>query len=277
MINEKIKTLRKQNNLTQEEMADKLNVSRQAITKWESGLGTPDISNMEAISKLFNISLDELISDTKAIKDNVSRVEYDIFNKSLFEIDLGFIKEFDLSLSDTDKVSIEIKSDLDIEAYKLIKVRLKTDKKDLSCIKFEACKDMISNQDLLNHIYVRMTLPCAMLNELELNGNLKNFIIHDFNEEKHIEFDGKVEEAHISNMNGHLELTSGVNMDIYYDSSLDKLDLNGWNSVINLYLKNNAYIINDGRKTKLILNGYENNKSDKLIELNGYKAELTLK
>ena len=199
------------------------------------------------------------------------------FNKSLFEIDLGFIKEFDLSLSDTDKVSIEIKSDLDIEAYKLIKVRLKTDKKDLSCIKFEACKDMISNQDSLNHIYVKMTLPRAMLNELELNGNLKSFIIHDFNEAKHIEFDGKVEETHISNMNGHLELTSGVNMDIYYDSSLDKLDLNGWNSVINLYLKNNAYIINDGRKTKLILNGYENNKSDKVIELNGYKAELTLK
>ena len=277
MINEKIKTLRKQNNLTQEEMADKLNVSRQAITKWESGLGTPDISNMEAISKLFNISLDELISDNKIIKDNISKVEYDIFNISDFEIDLGFMNKLDLSLSNTDKVSIEIKSDLDIEVYKLLKVRLKNDKKDLSIIKFEPSKDIISNQDSLNHIFVKMTLPNALLGRLELNGNVKNFVIHDFNEAKHIEFDGKIEEAHIENMNGHFELTSGVNMNIYYDSSLDKLDLNGWNSIINLYLENDAYIINAGRKTKLILNEYENNKSDKVIELNGYKTELTLK
>ena len=49
LFNEKLKLLRKENNLTQEELADKLNVSRQAITKWESREGLPDIINLKKI------------------------------------------------------------------------------------------------------------------------------------------------------------------------------------------------------------------------------------
>ena len=87
MLNEKIKNLRKQNNLTQEELADKLCVSRQAITKWETGAGVPDIANIEAIAKLFGITFDELLSENPSIAhDNVSRTEFDIFKKNDFEI-----------------------------------------------------------------------------------------------------------------------------------------------------------------------------------------------
>ena len=52
LFNEKLKKLRKENNLTQEELAEKINVSRQAITKWESGEGIPDIENLKQISIL---------------------------------------------------------------------------------------------------------------------------------------------------------------------------------------------------------------------------------
>ena len=55
LFTEKLKMLRKEKNLTQEELAEKLNVSRQAITKWECGDGTPDIENLKQISILFNI------------------------------------------------------------------------------------------------------------------------------------------------------------------------------------------------------------------------------
>ena len=44
LFSEKLKLIRTRNNLTQEELAEKLNVSRQAITKWESGDGIPDIN-----------------------------------------------------------------------------------------------------------------------------------------------------------------------------------------------------------------------------------------
>ena len=60
---EKLKNLRKLNGFTQEELAEKLNVSRQAITKWESGEGIPDIENLKQISNLFNTTIDELVKD----------------------------------------------------------------------------------------------------------------------------------------------------------------------------------------------------------------------
>lgn len=62
-IADKIKQLRQQNNFTQEELAKKLMVSRQAISKWETGNSLPDIENLLNISNLFEISLDELIKN----------------------------------------------------------------------------------------------------------------------------------------------------------------------------------------------------------------------
>lgn len=61
-FNEKLQELRKKNNLTQEELAEKLYVSRTAISKWESGRGYPGIESLKAISKFFSVSLDELLS-----------------------------------------------------------------------------------------------------------------------------------------------------------------------------------------------------------------------
>ena len=56
-----IKNLRKKQNLTQEEMANKLGISRQAISNWETGKNLPDIEMLVIISKTFNTSLDSLI------------------------------------------------------------------------------------------------------------------------------------------------------------------------------------------------------------------------
>lgn len=64
-FNENLKYLRKKENLTQEQLAEKLNVSRQAVTKWESGQAMPDITNLKDISVLFGVTVDELISDEK--------------------------------------------------------------------------------------------------------------------------------------------------------------------------------------------------------------------
>ncbi len=60
-IAEKIKQLRKDNKMTQEDLAEKLNVSRQTISKWETNIAIPDADNIVAISKLFNITTDELL------------------------------------------------------------------------------------------------------------------------------------------------------------------------------------------------------------------------
>lgn len=60
--------LRKQKGLSQEELANRLNVTRQTISKWEVGDSTPDMEKLVAISDLFGISLDELVIGKKVSK-----------------------------------------------------------------------------------------------------------------------------------------------------------------------------------------------------------------
>ena len=68
----KIKKLRTDNGLTQDELAEKIYVTRTAISKWESGRGFPNIESLKAISKYFSVSLDELLSGEEilAIAEN---------------------------------------------------------------------------------------------------------------------------------------------------------------------------------------------------------------
>ncbi|MTI56588.1 helix-turn-helix transcriptional regulator [Geosporobacter ferrireducens] len=62
MINMNLKNLRKFHRYTQEEIADKIGVSRQAVAKWENGETIPDISNCIALAELYGVTLDDLVN-----------------------------------------------------------------------------------------------------------------------------------------------------------------------------------------------------------------------
>lgn len=66
-FNEKIQELRKQKGLTQEQLAEKLYVSRTAISKWESDRGYPNIESLKAIAKFFSVTVDELLSTDEVL------------------------------------------------------------------------------------------------------------------------------------------------------------------------------------------------------------------
>ena len=68
IFSEKLQLIRKSKGLTQEELAEKLSVSRQAVAKWESGQSYPDIENLLAISNLFHITVDYLVRDQACMK-----------------------------------------------------------------------------------------------------------------------------------------------------------------------------------------------------------------
>ena len=68
-IGELIKKIRKENNLTQAELADKLGVTYQAVSKWENGKNIPDIAILKQISEEFNINLDDLLNGEHIISD----------------------------------------------------------------------------------------------------------------------------------------------------------------------------------------------------------------
>ena len=64
-IGQKIALKRKENGLTQEELAEKIGVSSQAVSKWENDLSYPDITSLPLISKILGVSIDELLSNEK--------------------------------------------------------------------------------------------------------------------------------------------------------------------------------------------------------------------
>ena len=80
LIGRKIRNLRKSKVLTQEELAEKLSVSSQAVSKWETGASSPDISLLPLIARFFNISIDELFNyrlDSLTYKERFIRFMFD--------------------------------------------------------------------------------------------------------------------------------------------------------------------------------------------------------
>lgn len=63
MLSEKIYALRRKSGLSQEQLAEKIGVSRQAISKWEGGLSTPELDKLKALSEFFHVTMDELVSE----------------------------------------------------------------------------------------------------------------------------------------------------------------------------------------------------------------------
>ncbi len=79
-LSDNLKRIRKENNLTQEELAEKLNVSRQSVSKWESGLAYPEMDKMIQLCKMFDLNIDELLNknikeerESKQSKVNVNK------------------------------------------------------------------------------------------------------------------------------------------------------------------------------------------------------------
>lgn len=65
MISRNLKSLRKKNQYTQEEIAEKINVSRQSVAKWENGESNPDIEGCIKLANLYNVKLDDLVNHSE--------------------------------------------------------------------------------------------------------------------------------------------------------------------------------------------------------------------
>lgn len=70
-LSEKILLLRRQSGLSQEDLAEQLNVSRQAISRWENGSAQPDASNLWQISRFFAVSADDLLNDAVRLPKDI--------------------------------------------------------------------------------------------------------------------------------------------------------------------------------------------------------------
>lgn len=82
-LSEKIYRLRTENSMSQEQLADRLEVSRQSVSKWETGTSVPDLDKLIKICDIFSVSLDELTGRNENTDDKQSVPEANITNISL--------------------------------------------------------------------------------------------------------------------------------------------------------------------------------------------------
>lgn len=87
IFSEKLQLIRKSKGMTQEELAVRLEVSRQAVAKWESGLVYPDITNLIQISNLFNVTIDYLVRDQECNVNPVSMEDNDYSELIAFRLE----------------------------------------------------------------------------------------------------------------------------------------------------------------------------------------------
>lgn len=90
-LGETISKLRKQKNMTQSELAQKLNVTDKAVSKWERNVSCPDVYTITKIAEIFNVSVDELMSAQKSSQKKIESKQkfVDIFNLVLKAIALA--------------------------------------------------------------------------------------------------------------------------------------------------------------------------------------------
>ena len=74
MLSDQIRKYRKEKGLSQDELAEKLGVSRQSISLWENGQTQPTIENILALARIFNVSTDAILGNTEEVKSQAEEV-----------------------------------------------------------------------------------------------------------------------------------------------------------------------------------------------------------
>ena len=270
LFSEKLKMLRKESKLTQEELAEKLNVSRQAITKWESNEGLPDIENLKQISIMFNTTIDELVKEDKNIdldiKKDVYFDEIEIDHTKHFDVHINKSKEINFISNKEEKVKVEVIS------YET------EDLNDLLKIKFD---DLYNKMDIdiknksINDLIINIYIPEKYIDEIELKTKSKLLSINNLNINK-IEADGSLKYLNVLNSKGRIVLnTTKCDVEVDYDKFDGILEVNTFNSTARVSVPKET-------KYKTVLKGIKNSfidavnteESNNIIELNGLNSKL---
>lgn len=285
---EKLKTLRKEKNISQEQLAEKIHVSRQAITKWESGNGIPDIENLIAISALFNESLDSLLSEEKSLISKheflyESRTEYDLDSPKRIDLKIGTAHEVIIEKTNDEKIQVLAASNKLVFLAQQVKVKIDENKRIMDVIVKHSSD--LSEIAALENLFILVRIPVKFVADIELSGEFENLKVRDIIYDD-IEFDGKAKNVFVTNAGGHLELNTNSNLKVEVNAAYGKIDLNHFHAVSKLKFADvqNYYLKNAGRFTRFvdangkILAGKREKEDpaepvDLIVELNGWKAE----
>lgn len=284
---EKLKSIRKQAEMSQEQLAEKLGVSRQAVTKWETDTGIPDIENIMAISALFDISIDELLSNERGAKKMAeylfeSVTEYDIDEPKRYDMKFGGAKHFLLSGYEGEKIRIRLASNTLSTLQNDFKVKIDDIRKRIDVdvnrnngISEAAAKEAVS-------IFVQ--IPSPYVGKVECAVNAETVKVRSL-ECDSIELDVKTPNIILEDVVGTVEINCNLDMDVVCHSLKGEIAINQVSATSKIHIPEGAVFtaVTKGIGTSI---SYEKNgkpteafsvqNADNVIELNGMKSELVI-
>lgn len=286
-FSEKLKEIRKKEGLSQEQLAEKIGVSRQAITKWETGKGLPDVDNMVILAEIFKTTLDELLRGTAAMAEQkpsvyISETVYDIDCEKHFDINIGAAASITLMSGTDEKLYVRLSSENIENLDETFKVKLDDVKNrlDVNCLN----KNKMSRYEAEESLNVTIVLPNKYADHCEVEASVKLLEIKDLHLRR-LEYDGDAQRIIISNSSGSFEFTSKTDYDITADKITGRLDVNQWKakSIVHIPEQNMTRVINKGRKCSVYYakdgNRIEREKSaegENEICISGIFSELTV-
>ncbi|MBR3920749.1 MAG: helix-turn-helix transcriptional regulator [Oscillospiraceae bacterium] len=252
---ERLKQIRANQGLSQEQLAEKIGVSRQAITKWETNRGLPDVENMIILAEIFKVTLDELILErmnTAEPQQEISYSEtvYDIDCEKHFDIRIGNARKICIKGCDDEKVHIKLQSEVLENLSSLYKVKIDEKKKrlDIDCQN----KKEISSFEVKESLDIIIMLPVNFTEHCEIDASVKELYIENL-KMKCLEYDGDAESVYIKDTEGSIEFTGKTDYDIIIDGNCTQLDVNQWGAKTLVHVADiNKYtLVNKGRKSKI--------------------------
>ena len=279
---EKLKSIRKQAGLSQEQLAEKLGVSRQAVTKWETDMGIPDIENIMAISALFDISIDELLSNERGMKKSdeylfESVTEYDIDEPKRYDMKFGGAKRFVLSGYEGEKIRVRLVSNTLSTLQSDFKAKIDDIRKriDVDVIRKTGAKEAVS-------IFVQIPMP--YVGKIECAVNAETVEIHSLDCDS-IELDVKTPNIILNDVGDTVEINCNLDMDVVCNSLKGYLAINQVSATSKIHIPEGEVFTavtkgigtsisyeKDDRQTER----FDTPDAENVIELNGIKSELII-
>ena len=284
---EKLKFLRKQAGMSQEQLAEKLGVSRQAVTKWETDAGIPDIENVIAISALFDISIDELLSNENGAKKPTdylfeSITEYDIDEPKRFDMKFGGAKQFVLTGCESEKIRVRLASNTLSTLQSDFKVKIDDIRKriDVDVNRRNGVSEATAKEDV--SIFVQ--IPTPYIRKIECAVNAETVEIRSLECES-VELDTKTPHIVLEDVSGTVEINCNLDMEVVCHSLNGEVDINQVSATSKIYIPKDTVFaaVTKGIGTSI---SYEKDRrqterfdtpdAENIIELNGIKSELVI-
>lgn len=252
---ERLKEIRANQGLSQEQLAEKIGVSRQAITKWETNRGLPDVENMIILAEIFKVTLDELILQRKNEQEMQetlfeSETVYDIDCNKHFDIRVGSARKICICTCEDEKVHIKLQSDVLDNLNSLYKVKIdeRKNRLDIDCQN----KKALSGFEAENALDIMIMLPQDFTEHCEIDASAKELYIESL-KLKRLEYDGAADLVYIKDVEGSLEFTGKTDYEINIDGTCTQLDVNQWSAKALIHVADiNQYtFVNKGRKSKI--------------------------